>query len=93
MVIRRQVIDYKLPVPLDDEVDISTWLYEARRFSAMRYYRLSRVSDGAMIAQAQAQWVSVSTETGKPIRVPEQMLADFAPNIVSETSAADSPAF
>jgi acyl-CoA thioester hydrolase len=93
MVIRRQLIDYKLPVPLDDEVDISTWLYDVRRFSAMRYYKLTRVSDGAMIAQAQAQWVSVNTETGKPIRVPEQMLADFAPNIVSEKTSADSPAY
>ena len=84
MIVQNQEIEYQQPAVLDDELDITTWLYEVRRFSAKRYYRLVRVSDGAQIAQALAQWVAVDAETGKPTRVPQQQQADFVANIALE---------
>lgn len=83
MVARRHHIEYLQPAKLADELDVTTWLFDVRRTSAIRHYRITRPADGAMLAQAQTLWVAVSLETGKPLRVPEQFVRDFAPNIAS----------
>lgn len=80
MMVRRQQIEYKQPALLDDELEIRTWLFDLRRIGATRYYEIRRISDDALMVRAQAQWVVVNIETGRPMRVPTQLLDDFAPN-------------
>jgi acyl-CoA thioester hydrolase len=83
IMLRRQQIEYKQPAYLDDELEIRSWLFDPRRIGATRHYAIRRLSDDALIAQAQGQWVMVDIETGRPMRVPAELLDDFAPNTVN----------
>lgn len=81
IVARRYRIDYKRPALLDQELEIATYISDVKRSSATRHYAITRVEDGALLTRAQAVWVWVSLETGRPIRVPDDFVADFADNI------------
>ncbi len=84
---RRHRIAYHQPALLDDEVEISTWLFDIRRFSGTRHFDLHRVSDGALLAQVQTYWIWVDLKTGRPMRPPERYIADFGPNIAAGQGA------
>ncbi len=78
---REQRIEYKQSAVMGDELEIATYVYDARRVSATRFFSINRVSDGVVLAQVHSNLVSVHPETGKPTRVPAQFAEDFAPNI------------
>lgn len=82
LVVRRYRIDYKVPARLGDELNVSTWISDVRRSTAVRHFAAARVSDGALIARAYSLWVWIDLSTGRPMRVPVDFMADFAPNIV-----------
>jgi acyl-CoA thioester hydrolase len=86
IVTRGHRIRYLQPALLDDELEIRTWLYGIRRFSGVRHSEITRVSDGALLAQVATHWIWVDLSSGRPLRVPDALLANFAPNI-----APDSP--
>lgn len=81
MVARSHRIVYHQPALLGEDLAITSWLFDARRFSAMRHYMIQRTSDDALVAQARTLWVAVSTDTHKPVRLPEGMLDDFAGHV------------
>ncbi|MFB0536744.1 MAG: YbgC/FadM family acyl-CoA thioesterase [Anaerolineae bacterium] len=81
-VVRRHRIEYRQPAVLDDELELATWASDVKRTTAVRHYTVTRVSDGALLARARTLWVWVDLKTGRPIRIPQTFLADFAPNIV-----------
>ena len=83
ILIRKHQIQYVQPALFDDEIEVSSYVYDAKRASAMRYYALTRVSDGALLAQVNSLSVWVDLKTGQPARFPGQFLADFAPNVVA----------
>jgi acyl-CoA thioester hydrolase len=80
IVARRYRIEYKQPALMQDELEVSTWISDIKRSSAIRHYTVSR--DGTLLARAFAVWVWVDLKTGQPIHVPEDFIADFAANIV-----------
>jgi acyl-CoA thioesterase FadM len=43
---------------------------------------MQRAHDDKLVARVQTVYVWVDIATGRPIRIPAQFLADFAPNIV-----------
>jgi acyl-CoA thioester hydrolase len=81
IIARRHQIEYREPGLLDDELDVSTWVGDVKRATAMRYYAIRRVSDGALLARVQTLWVWVALATGRPLRVPAQFMDSFADNI------------
>lgn len=83
LIARRTRIEYLTPAVLTDELDVATWVSNMRAASGIRHYRLTRVSDGELVARALTHVVAVDVETGRPVRVPPSFIADFAPNIVS----------
>jgi acyl-CoA thioester hydrolase len=83
VIARAHHIEYRVPAVLDDEIKIATWAAPDGRTTAFRYYTLKRVRDGELLAQARTRWVWVDLKTGRPIRIPDAYLADFAPNIVT----------
>lgn len=85
--IRKQQIRYRQPALIDDELEISTWASSVRRSTATRHYTIQRVGDEALLGEVHSLGVWVDLETGRPIRIPEQFMADFAPNLAE--SAAD----
>ena len=82
LLFRKRHIQYVQPALFDDEIEVATYVYDVKRASALRYYSITRVSDGALLAQVNSRGVWVDLKTGLPVRFPEQFLADFAANIV-----------
>jgi acyl-CoA thioester hydrolase len=80
ILIRRHHIQYLQPAVFDDEIEVASYVYDVKRASAMRYYSITRVSDGALLAQVNSLGVWVDLKTGMPARFPGQFLADFAAN-------------
>lgn len=79
--IRRAWLQYLQPAMPGDEVEVTTWIYDVRRVTAVRHYQIHRAGDGALLAQVNTTSVWVNVVTGAPIRIPKQMKEDFAANI------------
>ena len=82
IVVRQHRIEYRQPALLDDELEVTTWVSDVKRATAFRHYTITRVSDGALLAQVRTLYVWINLDTGQPIRIPARFLADFGPNIV-----------
>ncbi len=82
ILVRKNQIQYRQPVRLDDELEISTWVSDVRRSTAVRHYQIRRCSDGVLLVEVHALGVWVELGSGRPARIPPQMLVDFQPNIV-----------
>ena len=81
LVARRYRIEYTQSAVLDDELELTTWVSDPKRSSAVRHYTITRVFDGALAARAHVVWVWIELATGQPLRIPQGFMADFAPNI------------
>jgi acyl-CoA thioester hydrolase len=77
-VVLRHEIDYKTPACLGDEILLRTWVGKATRITFERFTEMRRASDYALLSQARTIWVPISTETGKPTRVPPEVRAVFS---------------
>lgn len=82
ILLRRNQVQYLQPALLNDELEISTWVYNPRFAMATRYYQIKRLSDGAILAKVHALGVWVDLKSGRPIRIPKEMVEDFRLNIV-----------
>jgi acyl-CoA thioester hydrolase len=82
ILIRKHHIQYVQPALYDDEIEIASYVYDVKRASAIRYYSITRMSDGALLAQVNSLGVWVNLETGQPERFPNEFLTDFAANAV-----------
>jgi acyl-CoA thioester hydrolase len=82
IVARRYRIEYLQPALLGDELEVTTFVADVKRATAVRHYTIRRLADNALLARAYALWVWVDLASGRPIRVPADFLADFAANIV-----------
>jgi acyl-CoA thioester hydrolase len=81
ILIRKHHIQYLQPALFDDEIEVASYVYAVKRASAMRYYSITRVRDGALLAQVNSLLVWVDLTTGAPARFPAQFLTDFALNM------------
>lgn len=81
IVARRYRIEYREPALLGDELDVTSFLAEPRRSTAVRHNEVRRAADGSLLARAYSLWVFVDLTTGHPIRIPVEFLEAFAPNI------------
>jgi acyl-CoA thioester hydrolase len=81
IVARRHRIEYRQPAALGDELELATWITEVRRATILRHFAISRIEDGALVAQANTRWVWVDLETQRPVRAPASFLDDFAANM------------
>jgi len=77
-VVRRHEIDYLLPVLPADTVRMRTWVETAERASSVRHYEILRVSDDKMVCRGSTTWVWINYKTGRPSRIPEAVIRDFA---------------
>jgi acyl-CoA thioester hydrolase len=84
IVARKHQIEYLQPAMLGDELEVTTWASNVKRVSALRHYTITRVSDGVLLARVHTLGVWMNLKTGMPARFPQQLLDDFAPNLVKE---------
>ncbi|HAH33093.1 MAG TPA: acyl-CoA thioesterase [Elusimicrobia bacterium] len=77
-VIRRHEIDYLLPVKPEETVLMRTWVETAERASSERRYEIHRLSDGKMACCGRTMWVWINYKTGRPGRIPQEVVQAFA---------------
>ena len=82
ILIRRHQIQYRQPAKLNDNLAISTWVSNVRRSTATRHYSIRRISDNSQIAFIHSLGVFVNLNNGRPVRITDDLLADFASNTV-----------
>jgi acyl-CoA thioester hydrolase len=76
-VVRRHEVDYLRPALADDEVEVETRVAARSPVTATRKTFIRRVADGQVLVQAQTQWAYVSTSTGRPVRIPPEVVQRF----------------
>ncbi len=83
--VRRHVVDYIHPILPGEILHGETWVEEMKNVSCLRKYRFTRKSDGRLISNAETRWAFVNFETGRPMRIPEEISSIF----VQRTATGD----
>lgn len=78
--IRETDIEYLQPLLAEDAVEIKTWVSDFRRVRSQRQYEFVRVGDGALAAKATTDWVYMDRATQRPVSVPPEVIAAYAPD-------------
>jgi acyl-CoA thioester hydrolase len=76
-VARRHEIVYLRPALAGDEVVIETQVAEMKKATSLRRYRIVRPSDGAILAKAETDWAFINYATGRPTRIPPDVVAVY----------------
>jgi acyl-CoA thioester hydrolase len=84
---RRYRIEYTQQAVMGDALEITTFIADVKRATAVRHYTIKRIRDDALVARAYAVWVWVDLATGRPIRVPEEFVTAFKGHIVKADDA------
>jgi acyl-CoA thioester hydrolase len=77
-VVLRHEIDYKAPACPGDEVVLRTWVGKATRLTFERFTEVLRSTDRQLLSSARTLWCPINTKTGRPIRVPSEVRAQFS---------------
>lgn len=64
-----------------EELEVMTYLSDVRRASLVRNYLIERVGDRELAARARVRYAYADIESGRPRRIPDELLKDFADNI------------
>lgn len=76
-VVRRHEIEYLTSALEGDEIELVTWIDSWTAATSVRRTRLLRVRDGKPLATACTTWALVATDTGRPKRIPAELMDDF----------------
>ncbi len=76
-VVREHKVEYLLPAFADEEIEVQTWVVNIRRVRSLRKYRFVRFSDGMLLVRGETDWVFVDLDTGRPRRIPEEIVNIF----------------
>ncbi len=77
--VRRTVIEYGRPLRPRDTLQVRTWVADFRRVRSLRAYELSLGGQSVLAAQAHTDWVYVDRQSGRPQRIPSEMIDRFMP--------------
>lgn len=75
MAIIRTEIDYISASYKDDQLCLATWITSSDlKFQSTRHFQLVRTSDEKTILNAKINFVTISLKTGKPTKMPKEMI-------------------
>ena len=77
-VVLRHEIDYKAAAMPDDQIALRTWVGKATRLTFERFTEIRRNSDGQLLSKARTLWCPINAQTGRPVRVPVEVRAQFS---------------
>ena len=77
-VVLRHEIDYKTSAGRGDEVELITSVGKASRLTFERFTEIRRKADGQILSKARTLWCPVDPVTGRPVRVPSEVRAQFS---------------
>ena len=70
-------IEYKKPSFENDSLQMETWIEEIGKLLSTRKYKLTRVSDDALICEGKTEWVFVDAKKMRPTRIPSEIVEGF----------------
>ncbi len=76
-VVRSHQITYLRPAFAGDSLEIKTWVATFEKVSSIRQYEILRLSDNAILAEGETNWVFVDAATARPRRIPAEIAALF----------------
>ena len=77
--VRRTAIDYLRPVRGGDRLRVRTWVADFRRVRSQREYEVLDAADDVLVARGHTDWVYVEQATGRPRRVPQEIVDALMP--------------
>ena len=77
-VVLRHEIDYKTPAQAGDNITLRTSVGKATRLTFERFTEIRRSSDGQLLSKARTLWCPTNAQTGRPMRVPAEVRAQFS---------------
>lgn len=86
-VVREHRIGYRKPCFAGEAVSLYTWVHDFQRFRSRRRYRFVRESDGALLAEAETEWVFLDFRRGRPSAIPAEFQA-LCPPVAEADEAA-----
>ena len=84
-IVRAHRIEYLQPAFEGEEIAILTWVAGVRKVRSQRKYKFFRISDGAVLARCETDWVFVDAKSGRPLAIPQAVIAAF--DIVTDEQA------
>ncbi len=78
-VVRRHEIEYLRSAKLGDAIDLVTWVADFRGAASQRRTRILRSDGGEELAHATTIWAYLARETGRPTRIPQDVIDAFIP--------------
>lgn len=78
-VVRKHEVEYLASAFLGDELTAYTWPSKVDRATAERRHEIRRRADGKVVARGWNLWVFVSFASGRPMRIPAEVLETFDP--------------
>lgn len=78
--VRRTSIEYGHPVHAGERLRIRTWVADFRRVRSQREYEVYDGSEERLVARAHTDWVYVERGTGRPRRVPQEIMDRLMPD-------------
>jgi len=76
-VVREHKIEYLLPAFAGEEIEVHTWVANIRRARSLRKYQFIRMSNQQTLVRGETEWVFVDVHTGRPRRIPEEVVNVF----------------
>ncbi len=76
-VVRSHYIEYLEPARSGDEIVVQTWVASFKKVTSVRRYRIYRAADALLLARAETHWAYVVYATGKPCRIPQEVIDAF----------------
>jgi acyl-CoA thioester hydrolase len=89
-VVRSHAIEYLRPAFAGEQIIVRTWVADFRKITSLRKYRVIRVSDDALLAEAQTNWVFIDYHRGIPRRIPLEIQNAFVV-VRQQTGELDEP--
>jgi acyl-CoA thioester hydrolase len=80
-VVRRHEVDYLASAFDGERILCATWPGRMERFTAVRRHQILRASDGQTLVRARTEWIYVDRDTGRPRRMPPEVIAAFSPRM------------
>lgn len=76
-VVRRHDIEYLVSALEGEPLVVTTWVATLRGATSLRRTVFHRKTDRQLLARAQTTWALIDAVTGRPKRVPEEMMARY----------------
>jgi acyl-CoA thioester hydrolase len=76
-VVRSHFITYVRPAFEGETITLQTWVAEIKQRSSLRKYLVLRANDQSVLVEAETNWVYIDRQSGRPLRIPDDLRAAF----------------